>query len=246
VKLTSRLTRSHIRWPLILVAAATGLGAYATYLKRPDLSSRPSANSASITLPAAREFAPQKKIVARSSERPLYIRAIREDMFSGPKPLDPRSAPPPGQAAPRVFVSPPNDPTSDAVYAGSMTVHGQTFALIESRTTREGTYIAAGDAWQNIPVVDVTPRAITFEVNGIDRTLPVSDTINVVQLSSSAPGMVSSPADQAKLDKKAAKAAARAEKKLRAAIKKAEKRRQKQEKKALQAIEEDLANSGNL
>jgi hypothetical protein len=95
-------------------------------------------------------------------------------------------------------------------------------------------------------VIAVTPGAVTLEVNGVERTLPVSNTINVVQLSSSAPGMVSSLADQAKRNKKAAKAATKAEQKHRAAAKKAEKQRKKREKKALQAIEEQLASSGNL
>jgi hypothetical protein len=245
------LTRSFIRWPLIVGAGAVGLAAcaaYAAYVKAPHVTvqqreaapveSRPAAVSA-MTAQAAEP--------PRNEPRARYADAIREDMFGGTKPLEAPPAQPPA-AAPRQIVpgpapSPP-DPTSDAVYAGCMSMHGRTVALIESRTTREGTYVGEGDTWKSLPVVDVSPRAVTFTVNGAERTVPISDAINVVQLSASAPGTVSSPADQAKLDKKARKAVAKVEKKRRAAIKKAEKRRKKEEK-ALRAMEEELAAEGN-
>jgi hypothetical protein len=173
---------------------------------------------------------------------------VREDMFGGPKPPDALIDAPRAQPAMQQTVPPPAppDPIADAVYAGSMTVHGETSALIESRSTREGGYVAPGGMWQGIPVIAVSPGSVTLEVNGVERTLPISDTINVVQLSASAPGTPSGVVDQAQLDKKAQKAAKKAAKQLRAAMKKAEKQLKKQQKKAEQAMEEELSTAGNL
>ena len=50
--------------------------------------------------------------------------------------------------------------------------------------------LKANGALKHIPVIAVTPGSVTLEVNGTERTLPLSDTINVVQLSASAPGFV--------------------------------------------------------
>jgi len=129
---------------------------------------------------------------ASSAARPVhtdyYARAIRGNLFSAPVPPEPKeAAPKPAHLAVKVPQIPPPDPLADAVFAGSVTKDGKTAALIQSRATGEGTYVTTGGHWNGFSVSSVSPREIELTRNGTHRTLERSDTINVVQLSASAP-----------------------------------------------------------
>ncbi len=91
-------------------------------------------------------------------------------------------------ARPIVPPIPQPDPLADAIYSGSVTVDGKTMALIESRSSRQGQYVAAGDRWQNLEILAITPASITMSVNGAQRALAVSDALNVVPLARGATG----------------------------------------------------------
>ena len=78
------------------------------------------------------------------------------------------------------------DPLADYAYAGTVTVDGETSALIEQRTSREGWYVRGGDAWKNYRILAVNEREVTVEVNGETRTLTKTDAVDVVPLAANA------------------------------------------------------------
>jgi len=124
-----------------------------------------------------------------SADGAYYSHAIRDNLFSAPVP---EPAPEPALKPARVTVKvpqapPPPDPLADAVYAGSVTENGKTAALIQSRSTNVGKYVVPGSRWEGFTVSSVSPKEIELTHNGAHRTLELSDTINVVQLSASAP-----------------------------------------------------------
>lgn len=143
---------------------------------------------------------PTSKPAETSLQRPSpdrYAGMISGSLFSAPQPT-PIMAPKPTAPAPTKPIVPPpppaSDPLADAVYAGSVTINGRTMALIESRATRRGVYVGAGDQWNGLSIIDVTPQNITFSVEGAPRLLAMSTTINVVPLSGGTGGGGTVPA----------------------------------------------------
>jgi hypothetical protein len=133
---------------------------------------------------------------ASRSSRPVlahYQQAIQDNLFTAPLPKTQWKSPvtsPPGLSASLAPVPPipPADPLSDAVYSGSFTVNGQTTALIERRSTREGTYVEEGKEWQGLPIVEISPSEVAFSINGTLRRLPKSEAFNTLPLTADAPG----------------------------------------------------------
>jgi hypothetical protein len=120
----------------------------------------------------------------------VYGEAVRQNLFYSPQPEVRKPVPvvlKPVHSNPAPPV-PSVDPLSDTVYAGSMTIDGNTFALLESRSTKRGEYLGAGASWQGFKVVSITPQQVTLAVSGSDRMLAVSDAFNAVPLNASVPG----------------------------------------------------------
>lgn len=195
------MNRLHISILPAGLLAVLGLAAYGTYLAVPR--SGPIRATAAAALhrrslvhgPAARVASASATAATGESLLPGrseagYGQAIRQNLFSAPQPAPPRPPAPPEKPAPAAVVppAPPPDPLADAVYAGSVTVDGRTMALIENRSSHEGEYVVAGGQWRGFEVQSTAPGQVTLMVNGAPRTLIVSDALNVVPLSSSAPG----------------------------------------------------------
>ncbi len=90
---------------------------------------------------------------------------------------------------PQVPFVAPYDPLADAVYSGSITMDGRTMALIESRTTTQGTYVDQDGEWHAFKALSISPDEVVLSINGTTRRLAKSDTINVVPLSANASGL---------------------------------------------------------
>jgi hypothetical protein len=235
-----------IRLLLIVGVAATGLAAYGAYVSLPR-----NAPQVRTVMEVARKAVSTRTTRTRPAPLPAsqaggnyYGREIRQNLFNAP---DPIVASAHGVAAGSVvhrFVvppMPPADPLADTVYAGSVTVDGQTTALIESRSTREGDYVAAGGQWRNFQVVSVSREELTLDVNGVTRSLPVSDTMNIVPLTASAPVSTAQKSGATPIPPDSGATA----KAMRAAVRTAEKQRRKKEK-AAQALDEELGIKGSL
>jgi hypothetical protein len=183
---------SRLYWTLAASASVVGIAAYASYIARPKRAALPAASATYRTVAGIRSVAKPganggTKPIARA--RGAYEQAIRSNLFSAPQPIVVTAKPVPPTPAPRIVVppAPAPDPLADLVYAGSVTVDGKTSALIESRASREGDYVVAGGRWRQFEVVSITPQQLTLMVDGAPRVVVVSDALNVVPLSASAP-----------------------------------------------------------
>jgi len=143
---------------------------------------------------AAKEGAERDSEVAKDnkpSKRQTGISGIRADLFHGPSMPEP-NAPPVRMPLPTVTSIASTsllevDPLADAVFVGSVTVNGQTLALIESRSTHDGEYVAVGGDWHGLEVTAISHDNVAFGASGGNRRLAVSDFFTVTPLNSSAP-----------------------------------------------------------
>lgn len=189
------MKRSQMGWLLAGTGGAAALWCYTNGFAAPRKSS-PVVPIAATTHTVTHTRSTHRVAIVNATSTPSRLTArsygssIREGLFSAPQPkADPAPVVPTVRAQTAVVPpAAPVDPLGDAEYSGSITVDGKTTALIQSRSTREGDYVAAGGQWHGLRIVSVTPQSLTVMVNGGPRTLPVSDSFNLVPLSASAVG----------------------------------------------------------
>jgi len=177
-----------------LTIAATGLGLAVCWML-PSLKS--TARTATTALHADRGASTVRKVTRAATVRRIGAASAErqlDNMFGfGEEELSPTPALTKPQLQPHIAplnivpVQSPRDPLADYVYSGAVTVAGKTVALIENRFTKQGWYLGAGDVWEGNRIESVDRAALTLDINGVRREMRQSDSINVVQLSASAP-----------------------------------------------------------
>ena len=187
------MSKPKIRWVLAIVTIAA-LAAYAAYVMSTQSALSHDSATQAPDHAARSATGPNSAQVGAPVQRALqsYGAAIGNNMFTAPQ-LNKHAGPvtqepAPHAASPQLPALPPSDPLADAVYAGSVTIDGKTMALIESRSTKQGVYVEAGQDRQGFRVLAVSPGEVSVSVSGMTRHLPKSDNINFVPLAANAPG----------------------------------------------------------
>lgn len=85
--------------------------------------------------------------------------------------------------------APPPDPLAGYVYSGLVTIDGQTYALLESRATRSGKYLAVGDDFEGFRVSAVDGKSITLSRGEEPRVLALNDRYSLIPLSKDGQGL---------------------------------------------------------
>ncbi|MCX6359112.1 MAG: hypothetical protein NT029_04870 [Armatimonadetes bacterium] len=133
---------------------------------------------------------------AKPGRSPLefYVGAVRGDLFTSPQASAPLPAP-----VPVVKPLPPPpapvvvDPFADMAYTGTVTIGGQTLAVVENTKTKEGQFARKGDSVVGGTVTDITDRTLTVSVSGVPRTLTKTEDYKLVSLDKNAAFLSAQP-----------------------------------------------------
>jgi hypothetical protein len=131
---------------------------------------------------------------ASTERKPLsyYTGAVRASLFTSPEAAV-ESAPP----APlikhtvklpsvKIAAPAPLNPFADYVYSGTVSLKGETLALIENSKTHDGQYLKQGDTFMGGKVKEIAERSVTLNAAGKPYTLVKTVDFKLLPLDKSA------------------------------------------------------------
>lgn len=148
------------------------------------------------TGPAAPEetkqtVAPAVEVSEAASRKPLsyYTGGIRATLFSSAPgtpaaPVTKPIAPPVVPALPAVPEK--IDPFNDYAYSGTVTMDGESVALVENSKTREGLFLKKGETFLGGTVGEITDRSLKVTIAGVERMMAKTDNFKLTPLDKSA------------------------------------------------------------
>jgi hypothetical protein len=138
-----------------------------------------------------------------------YTQTVKQDLLSGPAPVAvapaprparprvaaPEPPPAPAVAPPRAAEPPPPAPAvRTEAYTGTVTVRGETLALIEDRQTGVGRYVRVGDPLSGGSVSAIGRDSVTIRTDAGDVRLRKNQEYSLVPLNRSADFLTARPA----------------------------------------------------
>ena len=130
--------------------------------------------------------------VLRAERKPLeyYTGAVKSDLFSAPAPPAPKlekvviKTPEPVKIATPVEEI---DVFADYAYSGTVTMGGESMALVENKKTREGQYLKVGESFMGAKVAMINDRSVSFDlVGGKSKMLAKTDDYTMTPLNTNA------------------------------------------------------------
>ena len=177
-----RFSLFHILFAVLIVGAAcTGIVYAAGSLGVKETRRIASVNPKAAPQNASVEWTPGRK------QLDYYSGGIASQLFGVP------SEPKPPPAKPLPLPPPPMpeapDPFSDFVYSGTVSLNGQTLALLENRKTKAGHFLGVGQPFLGGKVASLNDRQVVIDLGTTTRALAKTDDFKMVSLDRNAPFM---------------------------------------------------------